>query len=46
MALLGVTIFQLTVVYTKHRDENLKDFVRDGTEGLFEGITLNSIFYQ
>ena len=46
MALLGVTIFQLTVVYTNHRDENLKDFVRDGTEGLFEGITLNSIFYQ
>ena len=46
MALLGVTIFQLTVIYINHRDANLKDFVQDGTEGLFEGVTLNSIFYQ
>ena len=46
MALLGVTVSQLSVIYINHRGENLKDFLQDGTAGLFEGITLNSVFYQ
>ena len=44
LALLGVTITQVIVIYINHRGENLKDFVRDGTD--FDGISLNSVFYQ
>ena len=43
---LGLTAFQLTAIYLKHKGEDLADFVQDGTAGLFDGITLNSLYYQ